>query len=89
MLGKLTVAEELAVRAQELAPNDPYVHYIYGLVLTRQGKRSAALAELETAVDMGYPLVMLAAEPHLKDLKERPRFLALVNQKDEDRNERE
>jgi len=83
MLGKMEDAEELVVRAQRLAPNDPYVHYIHGLVLTRLGERSAALAKLETAVDMGYPLVMLAAEPHLSDLKDRPRFLALVNKQSE------
>jgi TolB-like protein/tetratricopeptide (TPR) repeat protein/DNA-binding winged helix-turn-helix (wHTH) protein len=85
MLGKMTEAEELALRARKLMPSDPYVHYIYGLVLTRQGQRSAALAELETAVEMGYPLVMLAAEPHLKELKQRPRFLALVNQENVDK----
>ncbi len=83
MLGKTEDAEELALIAQELAPNDPYVHYIHGLVLTRQGDRSAALAKLETAVEMGYPLVMLAAEPHLRDLKDRPRFLALVSKQSE------
>jgi hypothetical protein len=55
------------------------VHYIHGLVLTRLGEHTAALAELEKAVEMGYPLVMLAAEPHLTDLKGKPRFVALVN----------
>ncbi len=82
MLGKMEDAEELAVRAQELAPNDPYVHYIYGLVLMRRGEHTDALAELETAVEMGYPWVMLSAEPHLSDLREEPRFIALKNYKE-------
>ena len=78
MLGKMEDAEQLIVRAQRVAPSDPYVYYIHGLVLTRLGEHTAALVELETAVEMGYPLVMLAAEPHLTDLKGKPRFAALV-----------
>jgi len=80
MLGKMDAAKELIDRALELAPNDPYVHYIHGLVLTRLGDRNAAMAKLEIAVEMGYPLVMLAAEPHLSDLKELPQFLALIKE---------
>ncbi len=82
MLGKMEDAESLIVRAQRIAPGDPYVHYIHGLVLTRMGEHTAALVELETAVEMGYPLVMLAAEPHLTELQEKPRFVALVNKQD-------
>ncbi|MHC4707349.1 MAG: tetratricopeptide repeat protein, partial [Planctomycetota bacterium] len=82
MLGKMEDAEALIVKAQGIAPGDPYVYYIHGLVLTRLGEHTAALAELETAVEMGYPLVMLAAEPHLTDLKGKPRFVALVKKQD-------
>ncbi len=82
MLGKMEDAKALIVRAQRIAPGDPYVHYIHGLVLTRMGEHTAALVELETAVEMGYPLVMLAAEPHLTELKEKPRFVALVKKQD-------
>ena len=82
MLGKMEDAEALSIRAQRIAPGDPYVYYIHGLVLTQLGEHTAALAELETAVEMGYPLVMLAAEPHLTDLKGKPRFVALVNKQD-------
>ena len=53
MLGKTEEAEELASRAQSIAPTDPYVHYIHGLVMTRRGEHTAALAELEMAVEMG------------------------------------
>ncbi len=82
MLGKMEDAEELIVRAQRLAPSDPYVHYIHGLVLTRLEERTAAMEALETAVEMGYPLVMLAAEPHLEVLREQPRFAALTGRRD-------
>ena len=78
MLGNLDEAQELLDRASSIAPGDPYVHYIRGLVLTRQGAQTSALDELEMAVDMGYPLVMLAAEPHLHSLTDHPRFGALT-----------
>jgi serine/threonine-protein kinase len=78
MLGKMDDAKDLIDRGQRLAPNDPYVHYIHGLVMTRLGDYAAAMTELETAVEMGYPLVMLAAEPHLERLKDQPQFAALT-----------
>lgn len=84
MLGKTAVAEELLARAQRLAPSDPYVHYIHGLVLTRLGDYKTALAELETAVEMGYPLVMLAAEPHLEKIKDQPQFATLTGRQNGD-----
>ena len=79
MLGKMEDAEELIARAQRIAPGDPHVYYIHGLVLSRLGEHTGALAELETAVEMGYPWVMLSAEPHLSDLREEPGFVALKN----------
>jgi serine/threonine-protein kinase len=82
MLEKMEDAEELILRAQRLAPNDPYVHYIHGLVLTRLGEYTGALSELGIAVEMGYPLVMLAAEPHLEVLRDQPRFAALTGGRD-------
>jgi TolB-like protein/tetratricopeptide (TPR) repeat protein/DNA-binding winged helix-turn-helix (wHTH) protein len=81
VLGKAKAAEELIVRAQRLAPNDPYVHYIHGLLLTRLEQHDAAIAELETAVEMGYPPVMLATEPHLEGLRPKPRFAALTGKR--------
>ena len=82
MLGKMEEAEELASKAQNIVPSDPYLHYIHGLVLTRQGEHTAALEELEIAVEMGYPLVMLAAEPHLAILRDEPRFSAMTSRQD-------
>jgi len=84
MLGKIDVAEELIARAKRLAPNHIYAHYIHGLVLTRRGEYTDALSELETAVSMGYPLVMLAAEPHLERLRNQPRFASLTGGLDAD-----
>jgi len=79
MLGKMNDAVKLVGRAQSIAPSDPYVHYIHGLVMTRRGEHTAALTELEVAVEMGYPLLMLAAEPHLASLRDQPRFIALTS----------
>lgn len=78
VLGKTADAEQLIARGQRIAYQDPYVHYINGLILTRLGDHEAAMAALETAVQMGYPLVMLAAEPQLESLQDQPRFLALT-----------
>jgi hypothetical protein len=47
--------------------------------MTRLGDYTAAIAELETAVEMGYPLVMVAAEPHLEKLKGKPQFAELTD----------
>jgi len=79
MRGKMEDAVDFAVRAQNIAPGDPQVHFIYGLVLSRLGDYAAAAVELETAVEMGYPPGMLAAEPHLKELKEKVEFSALMD----------
>lgn len=78
VLGKTADAEQLIARGQRIAYQDPYVHYIHGLIRTRMGEHEAAMAALETAVQMGYPLAMLAAEPQLKGLQGRPRFVALT-----------
>jgi tetratricopeptide (TPR) repeat protein/DNA-binding winged helix-turn-helix (wHTH) protein len=81
MLGEMEDAKTLIASAQRLAPNDPYVRYIHGLVLARTGERADAIVELEAAVEMGYPWAMVSAEPHLSGLREEPRFVALKNKR--------
>ena len=78
ILDKPEAARTLMDRALELAPDDPYTHYIDALVLLRAGNRGAALDALETAADKGHPRHMLAAEPHLMPLRGDPRFAAIV-----------
>lgn len=78
MLGKSDEALELIGPAKRIKPGDPYIHFISGLVLVKAGKTALAYDDLEAAVEMGFPAVMLAAEPHLRSLKGDPRFAALT-----------
>ena len=79
MLDEPDLARSLMEEASLLTPDDPYLHYIGGLILARQGKIDAALDSLSNAVNFGYPLVMLKAEPHLRILKDQPAFQSLTN----------
>lgn len=74
MLEKSDVALTLVNRARLLSPDDPYVHYIHGLVLLRRGDTDAALTALGLAAEKGYSVQMMGAEPHLAELAEDPRF---------------
>jgi len=74
VLGKKTEAGELIQRAMQMVPDDPYVHYIYGLMLNRGGDATGALAALGTAVDLGYSTKMLSIDPNLANLREEKRF---------------
>jgi tetratricopeptide (TPR) repeat protein/DNA-binding winged helix-turn-helix (wHTH) protein len=74
MLGDGSKARSLMGRARDLAPDDPYTHYYDGLVLAREGDIEGAIAALEVAVDLGYPVAFLAAEPHLEALRSHEDF---------------
>ncbi len=65
-------------RARLLAPDDPFAHYIYGLIMLRQGDSVAALEALNLAVDKGYSVKLMAAEPHLASLHGHPEFDEIV-----------
>jgi hypothetical protein len=61
-----------------MSDEDPYLHYIEGLILLHEGHSTAARDELETAAEMGFPTAMIAAEPHLASLRGSARFRTLV-----------
>jgi tetratricopeptide (TPR) repeat protein/TolB-like protein len=79
MLGKMEIARSYIERAKESAPDDPYAHYIDGLIWLRDGDTDAALSALEIAADRGYSLQMMAAEPHLASIHDNPRFRAILD----------
>ncbi len=79
MLDKYADARVSIERALDAELDDPYVHYIDGLVLLRIGNTDAALSALELAADMGYSLQIMAAEPHLAPIRENPRFRAILD----------
>lgn len=78
MLDKSVPARALIARALDLAPDDPYTHYINALVYLRSDNRNDALDALERAAELGYSRQMLAAEPHLSPLLGDPRYLRIV-----------
>ena len=80
MLDKEDEALRLADQAVETTPSSPQTYYLRSLILTRRGNRAKALDDLETAVEKGYPRAMIAAEPHLRELRAEPRFESLVSQ---------
>jgi len=65
-------------QAVELDPADPYSHYFDAIVKLNRGQASDAIEALELAVQTGYPVAMLAAEPILKELKQDSRFVSLL-----------
>jgi len=78
MLDKLADARALLERVRATGFDDPYLHYIDGLVLLRSNNSDAALSALELAVAKGYSRDVLAAEPHLASIRGNPRFKAIL-----------
>lgn len=77
MLGKTPEARDLTAQAKKIKAGDPYVHFVSGLVLVKAGEHARAFDDLEAAVDMGFSVEMLAAEPHLRSLRDEARYMAL------------
>ncbi|MBT8083157.1 MAG: tetratricopeptide repeat protein [Gammaproteobacteria bacterium] len=71
-------APATAQRAIELDPGDYYAHYYKALVELRAGDTDAAVDAAERALDAGYPVAVLAAEPILEGLWDNSRFVALM-----------
>jgi tetratricopeptide (TPR) repeat protein len=80
MLGDMETSAELIGQSIRVAPSYPYGYYYLGLLETKRGRTEAALDALVTAVEKGYPRVMLAAEPYLMDLGNEDRFVALITE---------
>jgi serine/threonine-protein kinase len=83
MLDENDDARTLMERAKTLAPDDPYTHYYDALVYLRASDSKAALTSLETAVEKGYPVRMLTADPQLESIRTDSRFISLVDATDD------
>ncbi len=68
-LGDDAKAEPFLARAIELAPKNAYVHFRAGLAYELLGQREAAVAALIKAVELGYPVNLIQAEPDLVNLR--------------------
>lgn len=81
MLDEPEEAQRAIARARDLTPGDPYVHFVSALVAVRAGSTATVYDDLQAAVAMGYPPKLLAAEPHLRYLRDQPEFAALVGER--------
>lgn len=64
-----TQAELLLARVIELAPKNASVQFRAGLAYELLGEREEAITALTTAVELGYPLKLIQAEPDLLNLR--------------------
>ena len=79
MLGASEKANASVARGRKIAPMDPYGFYYDALISVRVGEHESALTSLHFAVDNGYPVNMLAAEPYLNELRGNPEFQAMIS----------
>jgi len=79
MTGAIDEGLRYANRALEINAADPYSYYYVGLIHLQNGEPDAAIRALESALDNGYKVKMLAAEPYVQPLKADPRFRDLLS----------
>lgn len=78
MTGDRERAVELARLAVELDPAYPYSHYYNAIVALHSGDAATAVDSAQLALENGYPVAMLAAEPILKELWGDSRFVEIM-----------
>ena len=76
--GKADEAASAAALAVALDPADPYSHYYQAIVADHLGDPDMAIEALTRAIEEGYPVAMLAAEPILRELQGDARFETLL-----------
>lgn len=80
MSAEADTAVSLVRQAIETDPALTYVHYYAALVYWYVGDRDMAFAAVEQALETGYPLQLLDAEPILRELREDPRYVAVTSE---------
>ncbi|MCP4048172.1 MAG: tetratricopeptide repeat protein [Gammaproteobacteria bacterium] len=76
--GQSNEAQKAVIRLYEQGWDDPDVSFILALVLLESGEKQEAMEELQKSVNMGFPPVLIAADPDFVSLRESPEFVALV-----------
>jgi Flp pilus assembly protein TadD len=79
-LGNVERAMELVSQAEALQPQNMYVHYFSAVTYAATGKTEAALDAIERAVNLGYPITLLAVDAGLSAVAADGRFRALIRQ---------
>jgi tetratricopeptide (TPR) repeat protein/DNA-binding winged helix-turn-helix (wHTH) protein len=82
MLGDIESARQLIDRSISIDPDNPYVHYYDALVGVKDGRYDDAVGALRKTIAGGYPVIMLASEPHLSALRNMPEFTELISSTD-------
>lgn len=80
-LGDTEEARQMIDRAIGLSPDDPYVRYYDGLLNHIARKKEMAFESFRLAMERGYPVAMLAADPLLQGLHGDKRFEQLLREK--------
>jgi len=78
MLGESQEALATVKRGLQIDPSDPYGYYYDALIRYQTGYEDAALKSLEAALEKGYPVGLLVAEPYLGDFRANDRFHAII-----------
>ncbi len=78
MLGDSDAAQAGVARGLTIAPTNPFGFYYDALIKTQLGDYSVAVDSLKAAIENGYPVTMLAAEPYLDELRSDDDFQSLV-----------
>jgi len=78
MTGDIHAGKATAQRAVGFDPGDYYTHYYQALVELRAGDVAAAVDAVSDALESGYPVALLAAEPILKQLWDDSRFVEVM-----------
>jgi TolB-like protein/Tfp pilus assembly protein PilF len=82
MLGDSDTAREFVAKGLAIAPTNPFGFYYAALVETQNGNYHASIESLRNAIENGYPVAMLVAEPYLEDLRSRSDFQSLIAEYD-------
>lgn len=77
-VGDLARARELVTQATATGTDNFYVHYYVALTSIEDGNLDAAIAALEKAIELGYPVQLVRAGPEFARLREDKRFQRLI-----------
>lgn len=78
MTGAIEEGLQYAKKALGIDAGDPYSYYYVGLILLQNGQPDAAIDALQSALENGYEVTMLAAEPYVQPLRASERFRDLL-----------
>ena len=82
MLGDSESAQAGIAKGFQVAPKNPYGFYYDSLIRTQLGDYGGAIESLKAAIENGYPVKMLDAEPYLDELRLKGDYESLAAESD-------